>query len=233
VQPTPYVPTEATLEEIANKAQTAVVALNITLEDAHGKEALFTASGFLVSPEHIVTTHHGMEGGKLKSIMILWDSRMEYPSLEALPVLDDPEHDLTVLKLSRRVPYPFFQLDEKRAQKLGEPLAVFGFPEVTQPEDENVKYLHMVHGLLASYQPASPLGTPQLILDARVLRGNSGGPVISLKNGRVVGVVSEVIFDIDDEEADESDKSKKQTVGGESLGIAISAEVLKKILQKL
>ena len=219
------------LEQIYQQLQYSTVALNITVIEQNGKEAIYTSSGILVAPDQVVSTYHGFQGGQLKHTEVRWDSRLNCPPQLATIVATDVRHDLVLLRLSHAV--TLTPLVMSKIEPLpGEPIAVLGFPEVTQVEDEKTKYLHIVHGFVASFQPTGPDGLPQLILDARVLKGNSGGPVISMNTLRLLGIISEVVLDTAEEEQRlPSGATQKQSIEGESLGIAIAVSTLQKLLK--
>jgi hypothetical protein len=120
----------------------------------------------------------------------------------------DPSRDLALLRTSRPVVGYRFSL-ESRAPALGEDVAVLGFP-LGLP-------LSVSRGLVSGSDRTIPIeGIKRRKLvqtDAAVNHGNSGGPLISLDSGKVIGLV-----DLGTTEAN-------------GLAFAVSAQVAKPLLQ--
>jgi S1-C subfamily serine protease len=216
-------PPSISLEDLLRQVELSVVAINITAEEK-GKEGLYIASGFLIAKDIVVTNQHVVKGN-VKKIMVLWDSRLGKKPIEASIGLVDSKYDLALLKLSEKVDN-FLQLEEKEV-RLGEGVFLLGFPDTAETEDGNIKYLHVFKGIIASVHPS------QWILDIRVLRGNSGGPVVSAQTGKVVGVVTEVILDSEQESVKlPSGKVQEQSVEGESVGAAVPSLMVSTLWKK-
>ena len=116
-------------------------------------------------------------------------------------------------------------LDDKEPQVV-DSVVLLTFPDTQETAYENERHLHVFKGIVAN------ISQSRLILDARVLRGCSGGAVLSLETCKVIGVVSEVLLDSEEEEVElPSGEVQKQSVEGETLGIAIPAEFIKKLKQ--
>ncbi len=206
-----------------------VVALNVVIEKDQ-RDYVFVASGFLVSPDLVITSHHILEK-EMKGIWVFWDQQVPQSPILAIVEKKYPQYDLALLRLAKKVPYPPLLLAAPGEVQLGEKIAIFGFPEATQSSNVTQKNLHLFQGNIASIQPQTKDSLARLVLDARVLQGNSGGPVISLKSNRVLGVISEIIVD-SEEEKKKNPYSQEQifSVEGESVGIAVPTKYIYHLL---
>lgn len=79
-------------------------------------------------------------------------------------------------------------LDRTKAE-LGEEIALYGFP-FGQRMNDNVMDLNISYtrGYLSSYQTIN--GHSRALLDISAKAGNSGSPVVSCENGKVIGFLS-------------------------------------------
>ncbi|NCT84782.1 MAG: trypsin-like peptidase domain-containing protein [Comamonadaceae bacterium] len=117
----------------------------------------------------------------------------------------DPSQDLALLQIDDGKPLPTLPLAEQEAAE-GEMIALIGFPIGGALGFSHVTHRGIVSARTAIVPPASgPQGLSEkavrqlrqgsfevLQLDATAYPGNSGGPVISVATGEVVGVVSMV-----------------------------------------
>ncbi|BBM84745.1 S1 family peptidase [Candidatus Uabimicrobium amorphum] len=195
-----------------------VVAVNISTKD-HG---VFGATGVLIDEKHVVTNYHILEDDTLR-IWIEWSSRLDREAINAEVVFTDKSNDLLLLKLEEEVAYKTADVFGDRSVFLGKEIFILGFPEATQIS--NTSTLHVFNGLVSAQQPKSQSDFPRLILDAKVMQGNSGGPVVDRETGNIVGLISGTIVDI----IDSDDGSK---IEGESVGVAIPLELIQIFLQR-
>lgn len=204
--------------------QRNVVAINVFIEE-DGKEDIYVASGFLIAKNIVVTNNHVIEGN-VKKIKVLQGPKISKINITAKPLLRDKKNDIALLKLEKEMD-SFFQLDEEKAL-LGERVILLGYPDTSESQNEKEKYIHAFSGIVSS------LHSNKIILDAKVLRGSSGGPVISTKSGKVIGVISEVMLDSEQETVNlPSGKKQNQSVEGESVGIAIPIQFVLKLKEGL
>ena len=224
VRSTPGNEPRESLAQSISQFRSAVVALNISMTSASGQKELYVASGFLVDRNLVVTNQHALDGN-LVSINVLWDNTLAKQQQQARPVVLDKEHDLALLQLTQPAEH-FLDIDATPLQP-GDPVLLMGFPDTIETDTENKKNLYAFQGMVASAQPE------KMVLDARVLRGSSGGPVIHLRSGKVVGIVAEVILDSEQEDLRlPSGTVQKQSVEGESVGVAIPARYISGLLNK-
>ena len=81
------------------------------------------------------------------------DSRLWRKAVGAKLVASDAKSDVVLLKLDRKIKSDYFRIGDDI--KVGEEVLLMGYPEVTQVDDEKIKYIHIFGGYIASYQPES------------------------------------------------------------------------------
>jgi serine protease Do len=163
----------------------------------------FTGTGFLIGNRLVATVEHVVDGAT--SIRLVRGGR----SLGSATVIgSDAARDLALLRTTHPIRGHTFRL-ASRPPVLGEDVAVLGFP-LDLP-------LSLSKGLVSGSDRTIPIeGIERRKLvqtDAAVNHGNSGGPLISLKTGEVIGLV-----DIGTAEAN-------------GLAFAVSSQVAKSLLR--
>jgi serine protease Do len=134
------------------------------------------SSGFLVTNAHVVE-----RAAELKISVTTQDGH----TYDAKYVTGDEEHDLALLKVDAKEPFPFLSLEDLSPNHLGQTCLVLGNP---------VGYGSSVaRGILSAKGRAITVGNTDyqnlLQTDAAINPGNSGGPIVDL-GGRLVGVSS-------------------------------------------
>ena len=145
-----------------------------------------SGSGFhFVRPDLIVTNHHvvdeGLEAGE-SAVAVCEDGNRLDIELRAFSPRD--EHDSAVFEVTSELPEGRHILDPttEYALQRGRELAFSGFP-------------HGIADLLVHQAVVSGHVTDSIFyLDGAVNGGNSGGPIIDLEDGRVVGIVTQRRF---------------------------------------
>lgn len=176
------------MRELWTRSHRSIVSL--TFENADGR--ISSGSGFKVG-EFLITNNHVIQVPSARRIVIgsVNDDahstalKIEFGHLEfrTLMVEGDPEDgwDYAIL----RIPRPEFQalpsleLAEDEDFEVGDQIAIFGY------QFEQV-HLSMHVGYLASQYHRA--GVHYLQLDSSVNHGNSGGPLIDVRTGRVRGI---------------------------------------------
>jgi serine protease Do len=140
-------------------------------------------SGFLVdSAGYLVTNAHVVErAAELKISVTTHDGK----TYDAKYITGDAEHDLALLKIERKEPFPFLSLNNLSPNFLGQTCLVLGNP---------VGYGSSVaRGILSAKGRTVSIGNMEyqnlLQTDAAINPGNSGGPIVDLA-GRLIGVSS-------------------------------------------
>jgi serine protease Do len=140
-------------------------------------------SGFFVDPNgHIITNAHVVERAAEMKISVTTQDGKTYT---ARYIAGDPEHDLALIKVDRKEPFPFISLADLSPNHLGQTCLVLGNP---------LGYGSSVaRGILSAKGRSITVGESEfqnlLQTDAAINPGNSGGPLVDI-SGRLVGISS-------------------------------------------
>ncbi len=161
-------------------------------------------SGFIFDPAgYIITNNHVVEGAE--DIKVKLTSGEE---IEAEIVGRDAKTDLALLKLKDEKTYPYLNLGNSSASKIGDWLVAIGNPFGLE---------HTVTAGILSARSRSIGAGPYddfLQTDASINPGNSGGPLLNLA-GEVIGINTAIV------------------AGGTGIGFAIPANLAKGIVEQL
>jgi len=160
-----------------------------------GEEVTFMGSAFLAHPEgylltcaHILYQHEGL--------MILPPEEpetfqpMRTKTIAPLPVEVagvDKERDIALLKFSEslEITVPDHIIGVPEDVPVGSSVALLGYPFGFQHI-----YNQLVQSAVVSSKILSGNGTKLFLMDTMVHAGTRGGPLVSIADGRVIGVVS-------------------------------------------
>lgn len=138
-------------------------------------------SGLLVSADgYIVTNHHVVErAADLKIKVTLSDGG----TFDAKLIRDDPDLDLSLIKIERKEPFPYYDIGQLSPNLLGETVIAIGNP---------IGYESSVsQGILSAKDRTLNIDglTMEGLLqtDAAINPGNSGGPLVDI-NGKLAGL---------------------------------------------
>lgn len=168
-------------------------------------------SGLLVGANgYIVTNHHVVERASDLKIKVTLDDGKEY---EAKLLRDDPDLDLSLIKIERPQPFPYNDLAHISPNLLGETVIAIGNPVgyqssvsqgILSAKDRSITVNNMtIDGLLQT--------------DAAINPGNSGGPLVDI-NGNLVGI-NNAKMDV------------AQNIKVENIGFAIPADRVKTFVE--
>lgn len=151
-------------------------------------------SGLLVSPDHVLTCKHVVEG------MVVLDEQEDSAQRAPLSEGFSPSGKMRVLKID---PHPtedvaIITIDRIESEMpeprgiafrdpvYGDKVTVFGYPRVTQSKaaDLIVQTGEVVHPNINFSDPNTPVG---FLFSATTRPGNSGGPIVA-NDGRIVGM---------------------------------------------
>ena len=164
-----------------------------SMEKSHG-------SGFFVDDNGLILTNHHVIGVST-DITVICDS-IEY---RAEVLASDEWADLALLQIENMAS-PYLKVAEERdAAAVGDEVVVVGSP-LKSELDYSVS-----RGIVSSYRVMG--GYSFLQTDAAINEGSSGGPVVNLRTGEVVGVVAMRYF-------------------GQGLGFALTSDVVTAFLRK-
>lgn len=172
-----------------------------------GSGFFIDASGYLVTNAHVVE-----RAAELKISITTHDGK----TYDAKYITGDEEHDLALLKVDRKEPFPFLSLNDLSQNLLGQTTLVLGNP---------VGYGSSVaRGILSAKGRSVKIGETEyqnlLQTDAAINPGNSGGPIVDLA-GKLMGVSSVKM------------SFTPQGVPTQGLAFAIPANVVKEKVEEL
>jgi len=146
-------------------------------------------SGFLVAPGIAVTALHVVDDIPENSIFLVPADQDQLNNKNLGTILaKDPDHDLVLLRCTFLTDRPFLKLGEPSKVKIGEESIVMGFPMGDRILTSS-KAMIAATARMKLLKDSDVL-TDMFKLDAAVNNGNSGGPVIHIASGNVIGVVS-------------------------------------------
>jgi S1-C subfamily serine protease len=165
----------------------------------------YSGTGFVISPDGLILTNRHV-AEKAKTLMVVLDGKTQRP---AQVVNIDDEQDLALIQVKTDAPLPFVRLSVADAPAPGAECTVMGFPMIDRL-GANIK---ITRGIVAS---KASLDGADVMIDAKVNPGNSGGPILD-QNGNVMAIVCM--------------KSVSNAME-DSYGLAISAGQIRKFLAK-
>ena len=170
--------------EDRNACQFAI--LHISVEATNS-----TGSGFKISEEYAVTCEHVIEGAnEICANVIAGDG---YPDVYDVGfgevVYYNKQLDIALLK-TEFCGNNYLEIEKRYIlPEIGEEVVVLGYPLGYEMPQSNQfgPNISFYHGYVSSNQVSN--GNSITFLDIDVKSGNSGSPVISLKTGKVIGIV--------------------------------------------
>ena len=152
----------------------------VKVEQADGTEG--SGSGFVITPDgRFITSFHVVENAQ--SIRVRFD---DYPDTWfGAELLDaDKQADIAVLKLEGGKFTWVLMTPYGDKVELGESVGLLGYP-LGEDLGNLVTY---TAGVVSSYREG-PGGTSLFQIDASAYNGSSGGPLLRLRDGRVIGIL--------------------------------------------
>jgi S1-C subfamily serine protease len=168
-------------------------------------QGISSGSGFVISADGLFVTNHHVIKDYIDFAIKLNNSDKVYT---AFVLVEDEVKDIAILRLKEQGPYPVLVLEEVAQPDLGEDVIVLGYPLGTKLGLD----LTVSTGIISSFRNYPEISLIQT--NAAINHGNSGGPMIYRRTGRVIGVVTAKARD------------------SESIGFAINVKELKKLLNK-
>jgi hypothetical protein len=190
-------PAQATLADTVARVRSGVLRLETNLCDGEGQ-----GTGFLLSPRLIATVQHVVDGASAITV-----KRNGEILSSATVIGSDADADIALLRTDAPLAGFNFKLADRRP-RLAEDVAAIGFP-LGLP-------LSVDRGSISGSDRTVTIGgikrTRLIQTDAALNPGNSGGPLISIADARVVGLVD----------------LKKVAASG--VGFAVSADVARPLI---
>lgn len=203
--PTPLAKTEISSNSpIATILESALPAVGMVLVKTSANK-ISSGSGFMVTNDGLfVTNCHVIEDWQ--EIAVKLNNSEKIYLVDAVNC--DTKKDLAVLRFREAGNYPILDLEENFTASLGDDVVILGYPLGTKLGVE----VTLSTGIISSTRNISNVSMLQT--NAAINHGNSGGPMISRRSGKVIGIVTAKVRD------------------SESIGLAININELKSIVSK-
>jgi S1-C subfamily serine protease len=144
-----------------------------------------SGTAFLHKSGNIITAAHVVEKAEPSEILILGS---EGKPISVRSVVNNRDLDLALLKLHDEVSAKALLISEKKDLAIGSQISAWGYP---------AGYQGLAPLLISGYVSGvdfenTPSGgkAARLVVNAAFNSGNSGGPVVNIETGEVIGVVS-------------------------------------------
>ena len=175
---------------LIQKAESSVVrVMSVTLDQEKKPVPNIRGSGFLVAPGIACTALHVVDNIPENRIFLVPADQDQMNNKNLGTILaKDPDHDLVLIQCTLLTDRPFLKLGEPSKVKIGEESIVMGFP-MDDPILTSSKAMIAATARIKLLKESDVL-TDMFKLDAAVNNGNSGGPIIHIASGNVIGVVS-------------------------------------------
>jgi S1-C subfamily serine protease len=177
-----------------------------------GSGFVVSRNGEIVTNAHVVTSGEGNEIERARQVYVEFADGNQ---VEAKIIGHDPNADIALLKVDPRGltlrPLPLAQSD---AVEVGTPVAAIGSP-FGEKQSLSVGVVSAIDRAIDSLTDFKISGAIQT--DAAINPGNSGGPLVDGR-GRVIGVNQQI---------------KSRSGGGEGVGFAVPADVVRRSLEGL
>ncbi len=172
---------EARVQAVIASVRSAVVTIGVTDPDGPGLRS--GGSGVVIDPEGWVLTCDHVTEGRERVQVGLADGR----TLTGEVVGRDVAGDVALLKVEGR-DLVAARLGDSEALAVGDPVLALGNPfGLAKDDHEPAAALGIVSGL-HRYQGGTKVYADAIQFDAAVNPGNSGGPLVDVATGRVIGL---------------------------------------------
>lgn len=149
-----------------------------TGKDDELANAMSSGTGFIITAEGLVLTNrHVVDRGKMFLVILPGNVRK---SAELVAI--DPEQDLALLRIKSEGKFPVVEFGDSALPNLGAACFVMGYPLL----DRMGMNIKITQGVVSDVAPAKPA---DIVTDAKVNPGNSGGPLINA-HGQIMGIVT-------------------------------------------
>jgi hypothetical protein len=176
----PNRPTGATPEKIAAHYAGAVAL--VLAKENRGSGALVSHDGLVITAAHVVRSD---------DVEVAFPGTGSDKRHRATVVFLDETNDVALLRVNDHRATTWFELALSESPSAGEPIAALGNPAIGQ-SGSAVGAISV--GIVAKpYAHSSDDGLPGVVADITVASGSSGGPLISQRSGKVIGVVTAIV----------------------------------------
>lgn len=150
-------------------------------------------TGFVHHSGRIITAEHVVRGTDASAILVITSTGNHF---KVVRVQTDGNLDLALLELEKAVGVPALPLSKTTSLTIGTQVSTWGFPEGYMGQ---VPILTVGH--LSGIEQIKTKGgaiVKRWVVNAAFNSGNSGGPVLHLEDGSVIGVVSSKLAPLPD-----------------------------------
>jgi serine protease Do len=175
--------------------------------DDDGSPYLGLGSGFVVDPKGVILTNNHVVQGASEVVVNFKDGR----KLTSKDIKTDPKTDLAIVRVKAESPLPYLEMGDSAAMEIGDRVLAVGAPFGLSGS--------VTAGIVSAKQRSLHMNMYEDFIqtDAAINPGNSGGPLVNLE-GKVIGINSAI---------------KSRTGGFQGVGMAISSNLAKNIMEQL
>ncbi|MBW1676627.1 MAG: trypsin-like peptidase domain-containing protein [Deltaproteobacteria bacterium] len=174
-------PRNASLKEIAS-FYAPVVALVLSKDGATGSGALISGDGLILTAAHVLSA---------EPIEVVFPRSGDTRRWPATLIFVNETHDVAVLRVTGYRSDRWFEIALTERAVAGEPVVAMGNPSIGGAEQA---FGALSAGIVAKpYDPDRSDGFADLVADITVASGSSGGPLVSRRTGKIVGIVKAVV----------------------------------------
>lgn len=146
----------------------------------YSKQTLYKGTGFLYNNKYIITNFHVIKNSSLESIFA---NNLEQRNLSFSKIISDKTRDLAILTLKNPLDGGF-EIDDSNYAKPGRLVTTWGYPLAYNGPAPILSV-----GYVAGFNLEPGQKTKHLVINGAFNPGNSGGPLLSPENNKVIGVV--------------------------------------------
>jgi serine protease Do len=164
-------------------------------------------SGFLVDPRGVILTNNHVVDGAEQVTVELRDGR----KFVSKDIKTDPKTDLAIVRIQAKGPLPYLELGDSSLMEIGDRVLAVGAPFGLTGT--------VTSGIISAKGRSLGMNTYEDFLqtDAAINPGNSGGPLVNLE-GKVIGINAAI---------------KSRSGGFQGIGLAVSSNIAKSIMEQL
>lgn len=206
--------------ELYNEISPKVVA--VITETSTGTGFFIDKRGYIATAEHIISG---------KSDIKIITVKSSPNTIQAKVVKRNQQLDIAILKIEISEDSPSAELGDSSSVNIGDEIIVLGFPFGNTIWGVFLPAIHrgIISTIIKILNQTDGKVTKRFQLDAMINKGNSGGP-LALKNGKVIGVVTQVVLEKPIGESILFEGKALTTPTG--IGIATPIDYVKEILEE-
>jgi S1-C subfamily serine protease len=158
------------------------VALIFSGKGAVGSGALISPDGLVLTAAHVLVSD---------GIEVVFPANSREKRYRGEVVFVNEMHDVAVIRLPGYRSDRWFEVALSEAPRPGEPVVAMGNPSI---REAGTAVTAVSKGIVAKpYEAEGQGGLKGLVADIAVASGSSGGPLISQRTGKIIGVVTAVV----------------------------------------